>query len=477
MNKEYQTDVVVIGGGPGGYVAAIRLRQLGVQTMLIEKEDALGGTCLNVGCIPSKSLIHAAKIYKQIGQADKMGIRVSAPIFDMEAMQGWKGKIVSDLTRGVRGLLTGNGVQIVTGRASFVKKQTDVPVSYRIAVKQAQEEIEVVAKHVVIATGSVPRRLETFPVDQTCVFDSTGMLELKKVPDRMIVLGGGYIGLELGMAYARFGTKVTVIEMMSQLLAGMDRECVSVLQRKMKALGMDIRLEASVESFCKESSGLTAVVQDKKGTKETLEADVLFVSVGRVPNIADLGLEAVGVSVDEEGFIAVDAMQRTNVERIYALGDVTAGPMLAHKASKEGEVVAEVIAGREAEMDVQSIPAVVFTDPVLASIGMTKEKAESEGYAVSVGKFPFAASGRALSTGDTDGFVKVVAQEDSREILGVHMVGNDVAEMIAEAGLSIEMGAVLEDVAGTVHAHPTLSESLMEAAKAAMGEAIHIVNR
>ena len=475
---EQRFDAVVIGAGPGGYPAAIRLGQLKVKTAIIEREY-IGGVCLNVGCIPSKAVIHAAKTFDKLGHADDIGISVPGkPVLDMARLQTWKNGVVGKLTGGVRTLLKGNKVEIFEGAATLGKPGPD---GHRITVKTASGEQTILAKNVVIATGSRPIEIPGFQIDQQRIIDSTGALALGQVPPRLIVIGGGYIGLELGMCYAKFGSKVTVVEALPRLLGTMDKDCVAVVERKLKKMGVEVLVETKARSW--EEKGdravLTVELKDGQGAKPaTIDADKILLSVGRRPNSENLGLDQAGVAVGKGGFIIADDQLRTNVPGIYALGDVIGGMMLAHKATKEGEVVAEIIAGHKAAFDVRTIPAVVFTDPEVSATGLTEDEARAKGHSeLKVGKFPFAALGRALSVNDTDGFVKVVADARTGELLGVHIAGNGGSDLISEATLAIEMGAVADDLRLTIHPHPTLSEAMMEAAAAALGEAIHIVNR
>ena len=470
---EQRFDAVVIGAGPGGYPAAIRLGQLKVKTCIIEREY-IGGVCLNVGCIPSKAVIHAAKLFEKLGHVDEIGITIaSKPTLDMKKLQTWKGGVVNKLTGGVRTLLKGNGVEIVEGVATLGKPGPD---GHRITVRTSKGDQTIVAKSVVLATGSRPMEIPGFKIDQKRIIDSTGALALEAVPGRMIVIGGGYIGLELGMVYAKFGTKVTVVEATPNLLGTMDKDCVGVVARKLKKLGVEVMLDTKAKSW--EDKGDRAVLTvELAGKNVVIDTDVILLAVGRRPNSEHLGLDQAGVIVDKRGFVVADDQLRTNVGGIHAIGDLIGGMMLAHKATKEGEVVAEVIAGHKAAFDVRTIPAVVFTDPEIATTGLTEDEAKAKGHTLKVGKFPFAALGRALSVNDTDGFVKVIADAKTGELLGVHIVGNGASDLISEAALAIEMGAVADDLRLTIHPHPTLSEALMEAAAVALGEAIHVINR
>jgi len=473
MSADIRADAVVLGSGPGGYVCGIRLGQLGVKTIVVER-DAPGGVCLNVGCIPSKALIHAAKTYEKFTKAADMGIVAkSAPAVDMKKMQEWKGGVVNKLTSGVKQLLKSNGSELLFGTARLERGGAD---GHKVIVESKGEKRTITSKNVVIATGSRPIAIPGFEVDQKRVLDSTGALDLDDVPKRLVVIGGGYIGLELGTVYAKLGSKVTVVEALDTVLAGMDKDCVRVVAQKLRKMGIEVLLRAKAVKWEKRADHAVVTVARADG-EATIDADRILVSVGRRPNTDSLGLDQVGVTMDAKGFVAVDSQMRTNVVGIYAIGDAAGGVLLAHKASKEAEVVAEVIAGHRAAMDARTIPAVVFTDPEIASTGMTEDEATAAGHKIKVGRFPFAALGRALSVNDADGFVKVVADAASEELLGVHVVGNGGSDLISEGTLAIEMGAVLQDLQLSVHPHPTLSEAVMEAAAAARGEAIHIVNR
>ncbi len=471
---EQRFDAVVIGAGPGGYPAAIRLGQLKVKTRIIEREY-MGGVCLNVGCIPSKAVIHAAKTYEKLGKSSELGITIAgAPQLDMKKLQTWKGGVVHKLTSGVRTLVKGNGCEIIEGTAKLDKPGPD---GHRVTVTGKTGTQTIIAKNVVIATGSRPLEIPGFKIDQNRIIDSTGALALEAVPPRLIVIGGGYIGLELGMVYAKFGSKVTVVEAMPRLLGTMDKDCVGVVERKLKKMGVEVMLSTKAKGWEEKGDRAVLTVELADGKTATIDADKILLSVGRRPNSENLGLEALGVKV-ERGFIQVDDHLRTNVAGIYAIGDVVGGMMLAHKATKEGEVVAEVIGGHKAAFDVRTIPAVVFTDPEISATGLTEEEAKAKGHTqLKIGKFPFAVLGRALSVNDTEGFVKVIGDAKTGELLGVHIVGNGGSDLISEAALAIEMGAVVEDLRLTIHPHPTLSEAMMEAAAVALGEAVHVMNR
>ena len=468
MSEPVRTDAVVIGSGPGGYVAGIRLGQLGVKAVVVEREKP-GGVCLNVGCIPSKALIHAAKTFDKIKHADEFGIKVAAPTIDWGATQKWKEGVTSKLAQGVKQLLKANGSELIEGDATLVTSRS-------VDVKKRDGQVtRVEAKSLILATGSRPIEIPGFKFDGKRVLDSTGALALTEVPKRLVVVGGGYIGLELGTVYAKLGSKVTVLEALPSILAGLDSECVQVVAKKLEKLGVEVMLNAKAKGFEDKGDRAVVSVELSGGQLATVDADKILVTVGRRPNTE--GLDKIGVKLDAKGFVIVDKQQRTNVPGVYAIGDCATGVMLAHKASKEAEVAAEVIAGRKSEMDARTIPAVVFTDPEIATTGLTEDQAKAGGRNIKVGKVPFAAIGRALSVGDTEGFAKVIADADTEEILGIHVVGGGASDLISEAGLAIEMGAFLHDLSLTIHPHPTLPEALMEAAKAALGEAIHMVNK
>ncbi len=466
-DQKTRVDAVVIGSGPGGYVAGIRLAQLGKKTIVVEK-DKPGGICLNVGCIPSKALINAAKTYDKLRHGAKIGILADNFRVDMATMQSWKGDVVGKLTGGVKTLLKSNGAELRIGTARVTSRRT-------VEIAEAGGKTTVEADHIILATGSRPIEIPGFKFDGQRIVDSTGALDFAAVPERFVVIGGGYIGIEIGTLYAKLGSKVTVVEALPTILTGNDPEIVTLVTRKLKALGVEVLTGAKAKGWT-EKGGRALVTAEVGGNDVTVEADKVMVAVGRRPNSEGLGLEELGVKV-ERGFVPVDRQLRTNVAGIYAIGDLAGQPMLAHKASHEAEVVAEVIAGKPAEMDVRCIPAVIFSDPEVATAGLSADEAKQRGREVKVGKFPFAALGRAIANADTDGFVKVVIDAGTKEVLGIQVVGNGASDIIAEAALAIEMGALAEDISLTIHAHPTLPEAIMEAAKAALGEAIHILNR
>ncbi len=462
------TDVLVIGAGPGGYVAAIRAAQLGKDVTLVEK-DELGGICLNVGCIPSKALIYAAYLYEKISHAEEFGISAKEVRLDMERLQAWKESVVKKLTGGVKQLCEGNSVTIIKGKATFVSAKKCL-----VESEHGTQAIEF--KDCIIATGAAPVNIPGFEIDGDTVIDSTGALALKVLPKSLIVIGGGYIGLELGMAYAKFGSKVTVVEMLDSLLPGTDPELTRLVIRKARGLKMEVYLKSQAKELKMGKSGVQLAISTPDGEKR-LEAERVLVSVGRKPNTPpDLGLDKLSVRADAKGFLKVDAQMRTSNPHVYAIGDVAGPPLLAHKASHEGLVAAEAICGLKSAADWQTVPAVIFTDPEIAYAGMSEVEAQQAGYKTITGKFPFAALGRALTMGETDGFVKIIADEATKVVLGVQIVGPEASTLISEAVLAIEMGATLEDLALSIHPHPTLPEGLMEAAEAALGKAIHIIN-
>ena len=464
--QRYQA--VVIGAGPGGYPCAIRLAQLGVKTLCIEKEY-WGGVCLNVGCIPSKALITAGKRLHEIRNAGAMGIQVSGEAtLDLPALQAWKGSVVKKLTNGVQTLLKGNGADRMVGTAKLVGPGA-------LEVETAEGTVRVEADHIVVATGSRPVEIPGFSFADPRIMDSTKALDIQDLPARVVVIGGGYIGLELGTVLAKFGSQVTVVEFMDQLMPGFDPDVVKLIARKLKKSKVAVKLKSKAAGWEEGEDGAIVTIETPKGT-EQLPADAILVMVGRRPNTEDLGLEALGVEMDGR-FIKIDKQCKTNVPGLYAIGDVAGQPMLAHKATHEGEVVAEVIAGHNVENQARTVPAVVFTDPEIATAGLMEHEARDRGHELKVGKVPFAAVGRSLTTNDTDGFVKVVLDATTDRVLGVTIVGAHASDLISECALAIEMDAEALDIGLTIHPHPTLGESVMEAAKAALGEAIHVLNK
>ena len=454
---------LVVGAGPGGYVAAIRLGQLGREVTLVEKET-LGGVCVNVGCIPSKAIVRAARLMKQIQRAQDFGIETSQPRVDLQKLQVWKKSVVDRLTSGVAYLCKGNHVNVVYGDARFQGP-------HEVQIKTKDDTQTVNAHNVVIATGSRPVEIPGFKFDGKFIVTATEALSFTEAPRNFVIIGAGVSGLELGMAYAQFGSHVTVIEMLDQLLPGVDPELVKVVERTAKRMGVETHVKARAK-WAKDGK---VAAQLADGREMEFPADRVMVVVGRRPNSDNIGLETTGVKTDEGGFIQVNSQMQTNVSGLYAIGDVVGPPMLAHKASKQGIVAAEVIAGLASAADFKAMPSGIWTDPEIATVGLTEAEAKQQGYDPIIGKFPFTALGRARAVGETEGFVKVVADRQSEQILGVHMVGADVTDLISEAALAIEMGATLDDLALTVHPHPTLPESLMEATEAAKGKPIHIL--
>lgn len=460
-----ETDTIVIGAGPGGYVAAIRAAQLGQKVTIVEKGN-LGGVCLNVGCIPSKALIAAGHRFETAKHSDAMGITAENVKVDFSKVQEWKMSVVNKLTGGVEGLLKGNKVDIVRGEAYFVDSNT-------LRVMDENSAQTYTFKNAIIATGSRPIELPAFKYTKR-VLDSTGALALQEVPQSIVVIGGGYIGTELGGAYASFGTKVTILEGGDEILNGFEKQMSSLVSRNLKKKGAEIITKALAKGV-EENENSVVVNYEVKGEAKSVEADYVFVMVGRKPNTDELGLEQVGVKMSDRGVIEIDKQCRTSVSNIYAIGDVVEGPPLAHKASYEGKIAAEAISGHPAEIDYLAIPAVVFSDPELASVGYTEQQAKEEGIEVTTAKFPFAANGRALALNNTDGFLKLVTRKEDGLIIGGQIAGASASDMIAELGLAIEAGMTAEDLAMTIHAHPTLGEITMEAAEVAIGSPIHIV--
>lgn len=461
-----ETDTIVVGAGPGGYVAAIRAAQLGQKVTIIEKGN-LGGVCLNVGCIPSKALIAAGHRYETAKDSAAIGITAENVKVDFTKVQEWKGSVVNKLTSGVEGLLKGNKVEIVRGEAYFVDANT-------LRVMNESSAQTYTFKNAIIATGSHPIELPTFKYSKR-IINSTGALNLPEIPKKLVIIGGGVIGVELGSAYANFGTEVVVLEGSAELFAGaFEKQMSSLVSRNLKKKGAEIVMNALAKGVVEKEDGVV-VTYEAKGEEVSVEADYVLVTVGRRPNTSEMGLEQVGVEMTDRGLINIDKQCRTNIPNIYAIGDIVAGPQLAHKASYEGKIAAEAISGHPAEIDYIGIPAVVFSDPELASVGYTEKQAKDEGIDVLAAKFPFAANGRALSLDSTDGFLKLVTRREDGLVIGAQIAGPSASDMIAELGLAIEAGMTAEDLAMTIHAHPTLGEITMEAAEVAIGSPIHIV--
>ena len=464
--ESYQ--LVVIGSGPGGYVAGIRAAQLGLKTAVIE-EDRIGGVCLNMGCIPSKSLIYASGLVEKIRHADQMGIEVGSVDVDGKKLQAWKSGIVKRLTTGVGFLLNKNGATVIHGHAEFTSPNT-------LQVKAKDDEIkDIQFEKCIVAVGARAATLPFLPIGGN-VMTYREALDIDWVPETFTVVGGGVIGLELGSVFMRLGSKLTVVELTDALLPGTDPELVKVLERSFKKAKAKIHLETSASGVGEKDGKQILLAKDKKGKELEIPSEVILVSVGFKPNSDRVGAEKAGLEIDETGHFKVNEHRQTNVPNIYAIGDVAGLPWLAHKASKEGIVAAEHAAGKNSVYDVRAMPNAVYTQPEIATVGIQEPEAKAQGLDVKVGKFPMTALGRALSVNATDGMVKMIVDAKTDEVLGVSAVGYQASDLIAEAGLAIEMGATAEDIGLTVHAHPTWPESLMEAAEAVHGQAIHILN-
>jgi dihydrolipoamide dehydrogenase len=463
-------DLIVIGTGPGGYVCAIRAAQLGMKVAVVEKRAAHGGTCLNVGCIPSKALLHASELFEEAGHGfAKMGIGVGTPKLDLAAMMKFKDEGVDGNVKGVDYLLKKNKIDAVHGTGKIIAPG-------KVEVKGVDGKTQVLeAKHIVIATGSDVAPLKGVTVDGKRVITSDQAIALGKVPARLLVIGAGVIGLELGSVWRRLGSQVTVVEFLDRILPGMDSEVARQAHRIFEKQGIKFKLGSKVTGVNSSGATLKATVEPAKGgAAETVDADVVLVAIGRVPYTDGLGLEAAGVARDNRGRVVVDAHYATNVKGIYAIGDVIAGQMLAHKAEDEGMAVAEILASQAGHVNYDVIPAVVYTFPEIASVGKTEDELKQAGAAYNAGKFPFTANGRAKANNQTEGFVKILADAKTDRVLGVHIVGADAGNMIAEAAVAMEFGASAEDIARTCHAHPTLPEAVKEAALAVAKRAIHV---
>lgn len=463
-----EVDVAVIGGGPGGYAAAIRLGQLGKSVVLIEKEN-LGGVCLHKGCIPSKTLIHSASKFEEISQFEELGIQLEGKAtFHLSQWQKRKEKIISQLTRGIQHLCEKNGVTIVRGKAYFLSDD-------RVGVETSGDFEVYQFESAIIATGSEPAPVPFATVDHKYILDSTSALALTEVPESLLVVGGGYIGMELGMALAKLGSDVTVVEVAEYILPATSPQLTKEVVKKAKCLGMTIKTSTQIETMEVENGKVTATFKEGENISNNTFQQAI-VTIGRVPRTKELGLEQIGVEMDEKGLIPVDETCRTNIPHLFAIGDITPGPALAHKATKQGIVAAEVIGGLPSAVDSPFIPYVIFTDPEIAGVGMTKEEALEKGYEVKTAQFPFQANGMALATDAKDGFVEVIVDKETHLLLGCHIVGKNASQLIGEGVLGIELGARVEDIALTVHPHPTLTEGWVEVAQAVLGKAIHIVN-
>lgn len=463
-------DLVIIGTGPGGYVCAIRAAQLGLKVAVVEKNATLGGTCLNVGCMPSKALLHASELFEEAGHSfAKMGIGVSAPKLDLPAMMNFKQQGIDGNVKGVEFLMKKNKIDVLVGKGKILG-------AGKLEVTGADGKAQAVeAKSIVIATGSAVAQLKGIEIDEKRVVSSTGALSLDKVPGKLIVVGAGVIGLELGSVWRRLGAEVTVVEFLDRILPGMDGEICKQFQRILEKQGFAFKLGAKVTGVDSSGAQLKVNVEAAAGgNAETLEADVVLVAIGRVPYTEGLGLKEAGVALDERGRVVIDEHFATTVKGVYAIGDVVRGPMLAHKAEDEGVAVAELIAGKAGHVNYEVIPGVVYTTPEVSSVGRTEEDLKQAGIAYSVGKFPFTANGRSKVNQTTDGFVKILADAKTDRVLGVHIIGREAGEMIHEAAVLMEFGGSAEDLARTCHAHPTRSEAVKEAALAVGKRAIHM---
>ena len=465
------TDVLIIGAGPGGYVAAIRAGQLDLDVTLVERE-AFGGACLNHGCIPSKALISATNVAHDASGAEHMGISAD-PEVDFGGMVGWKNEIVESLTGGVEKLCKANGVNLIEGRAEFAGENT-VRVAHA-GEGQGSESIEF--EQAVIATGSRPMELPGLEFDGERIIDSRRALALESTPSKLVVVGAGYIGMELSSVFAKLGVDVTVVEALDSALPAYEEDVARVVRGRAEEHGVDFHFGEAAQGWEESGDGLTLHTENEAGEISEFGAEKVLVAIGREPVIDTLGLDALGLEPNENGFLTTDEYARTDLEHVFAVGDVAGEPMLAHKGMQEGEVAAEVIAGEPAALDYQAIPAAVFTDPEIGTVGLTEAEAKEEGFEPVVGQMPMQASGRALTLDETDGFVRIVADDPSGFVLGAQAVAPEASEIIAELALAVEMGATLEDVGATIHTHPTLGEAAMEAAENAREKAIHTLNR
>ena len=458
-----ETDTIVIGAGPGGYVAAIRAAQLGQSVTLVEKGN-IGGVCLNVGCIPSKAMISSAHRYQEAQNSEDMGVITEGVKLDFTKVQEFKDSVVNKLVGGVDMLLKGNKVNVVKGEAYFVDDS-------KLKVMDDKQSQTYEFKNAIIATGSRPIEIPGFKFGGR-ILDSTGALALEEAPQKLIVIGGGYIGTELGSAYANFGTEVTILEGTPDILGGFEKQMTQLVKKNLKSKNATIVTKAMAKSAEETDNGVKVTYEAKDETHE-VEADYVLVTVGRRPNTDELGLEELGIKMTDRGLIEVDKQSRSSVSNIYAIGDIVDGLPLAHKASYEGKVAAEAIAGEKSEVDYIAMPAVCFTEPELATVGYNEKQAKEKDIEVVTGKFPFQANGRALGLNKTDGFVKVVARKEDGLVIGAQVAGNGASDIISELGLAVETGMTLEDIALTIHAHPTLGEIPMEAAEVALGRPIH----
>ncbi len=459
--------LVVLGAGPGGYAAAFHAADLGMEVTLVDREPNPGGVCLYRGCIPTKALLHAAKLITDAREAKQLGLKFGEPKIDLDQLRKWKNSVIDKLTQGLGHLGKKRKIEYVQGEAQFKDGNN-------IEVKKKRNDTEVLSfEHAILAAGGVPARIPGIPYESPGVLDSTSALELKKIPGSMLVIGGGYIGLELGSIYASFGTKVSVVEMTPGLMPGSDRELISVLSKRLEKLFDLIMLETRVARI-KERNGLKVAFEGKDLERSEAVFEQVLVAVGRKPNSSGLGLENTNIQIDEKGFVRTDKTLRTDDESIYAVGDVTSPPQLAHKATHEGMIAAKAIAGLNVVFEPRVIPFIEYTDPEVAECGLSEEKAREQQRNIKVTKFPWSASGRAATLGRNDGLTKLIIDTDSGRLLGAGIVGPGAGELISESALAVEMAAVAEDIAMTIHPHPTLSETVMEAAESFLGKSIHL---
>ena len=459
---DIECDTLVLGAGPGGYTAAFRAADLGQKVVLVERFASLGGVCLNVGCIPSKALLHAAKVITEAEEMSHFGVKMSKPQIELDALRGWKDSVIKKLTGGLSGLAKARKVQVVTGKAAFSSPHT-------LTVDTAEGSKQIAFRHAVIAAGSSVVKIPGFPYDDPRLIDSTGALELRQIPKRLLVIGGGIIGLEMACVYDALGSKVTVVEFADGLIPAADRDIVKPLHKRIEKRYEAIYLKTKVTKLEARANGLLASFEGDAAPAEPQLYDMVLMAVGRRPNGREVGADKAGIIVNERGFIPVDRQQRTNVPHIFAIGDICGDPMLAHKATNEAKVAAEVIAGHKVEFDAMTIPSVAYTDPEIAWMGVTETEAKAKGIAFEKASFPWAASGRALAMGRDDGITKLLWDPTTKRIIGAGIVGVNAGELLAETVLAMEMGADLEDLALTVHAHPTLSETPMFAAEMGLG--------
>jgi len=465
MSEKFQA--IVIGGGPGGYVCAIRLSQLGIKTACVESRSSLGGTCLNIGCIPSKSLLNLSENFHKVKHFSNLGIEISAVKLNLEKMMKNKDKVVTILTKGIEFLFKKNKVTHYKGTGSF-KSATQVSI-----IDDKKKETIIDSDKIIISTGSEPISLPGVKFDEKVIVSSTGALALSKVPKKMVIVGAGYIGLEMGSVWSRLGSEVHVVEFLDHITPGMDKEISKEFMKILQKQGINFHLQTKVNSIKKNNKRAVVSTTNRDGKKINFECNVVLVSVGRKPNTKNLNLDAIGIALDDKKRVKVDKNFQTNVKNIYAIGDVIEGPMLAHKAEEEGIAIAELIAGQSGHVNYSIIPGVVYTSPEVASIGKTEEQLKDLNQKYKVGKFPFMANSRAKAINETDGFVKILAEEKTDKVLGVHIIGSHAGEMIAQIAIAMEFGASSEDIARTCHAHPTFSEAIKEAALSVDKRPIH----